>query len=236
MTAHYTNATNTTHRAVGGSSSRSDRRQAADPVGGYIAQFSKSLTLRLRSQRVNHHDIDDIVQTEATRLWLRYDAVTAKYPNAEVYAALRARKGQALTDHLRKQGTQRGTGAIVQKDQNTGAVVKGRTVISGDQAYTRDAFDPTARDEFTGSCFDRYAFEHPMFDSPDAFSERDELLEAALLKVSPRQRMLVLRVKVADDTVAEVAADLGITRETASRDLNAAMRAIAAELRQGTTD
>ena len=84
MTAHYTNATNTTHRAVGGSSSRSDRRQAADPVGGYIAQFSKSLTLRLRSQRVNHHDIDDIVQTEATRLWLRYDAVTAKIGRAHV--------------------------------------------------------------------------------------------------------------------------------------------------------
>ena len=73
-------------------------------------------------------------------------------------------------------------------------------------------------------------------DSPDAFSERDELLEAALLKVSPRQRMLVLRVKVAEDTVAEVAADLGITRETASRDLNAAMRAIAAELGLGTLD
>jgi RNA polymerase sigma factor (sigma-70 family) len=213
MTAHYTNAT-----------------KSADRVDGYIAKFRTTLTLRLRTQRVNGHDIADIVQSEATRLWVHFDDITARYPNPEIYAALRAQKGRALTDYMRKQGSQRGTGAIVKKDPTTGAVVKGRVVLAGEQPYRRDAYDPSARDEFTGSCFDRYAAQHPVFDDPADFIDGNEMLAAAMLKVSPRQRILLMRVICDRDKVGEVAAELGITRETASRDLSEAKRIVAAFL------
>lgn len=210
-TTHHSNAPAHRTRAV---------RPQTSAVERYILRFQRELAIRLAGRRIPRFDIDDIVQSESLRLYRRYQQIVAGYPSPAQYAAARARTGHAHTDFLRKQGAQRGTGAIVHRDAETNELHKGRTVISGDVFVS---IDGTTTDY---TYFDQYCDRDWSHDDPARAVIVDEMLQAALVQATDRQRALLKLVDGEGYTVAEAAVTFGITRETASRDLNAGRRSI----------
>jgi RNA polymerase sigma factor (sigma-70 family) len=185
----------------------------------YVVAFQRRLRVLLGRHRVI--DIDDVVQAESLALLGKLAAIIAAYPRPEIYAAVRARGGRAAIDYGRTESAQRGAGAIHKFDED-GHRLKGRQIVSGDGIHHdahRNHYDerPGTRGP-NGTYFDVHACLIP--DHGAQFAEQaamSEQLRQALLRATPEQRTVLLLVDGHGYTVTEVAAHLGVARETVSR-------------------
>ena len=194
----------------------------------YVVVFQRRLRALLGRHSVV--DIDDVVQAECLALLGKLAATVADYPRPETYAAVRARGGRAAIDYGRTESSQRGAGAVHQFDDE-GRRIKGRQIVNGDGVHhdaCHDHYDdrPGKRGA-KGTYFDVHAYRIP--DHGAEYADQavvSEQLRQALLRATPAQRTVLLLVDGYGYTVTEVAAYLGVARETVSRQRSKAYRAV----------
>jgi RNA polymerase sigma factor (sigma-70 family) len=200
----------------------------AHTPASYVVRFHDRLRVMLLG-RGDVNDIKDVVQTECLALLDGLDDTMAAYPNPYHFAAVRAQGGRAVIDHRRRESVQRGGGAhVYDKDGNR---VRGRDVLDGHDAYRDQRFDEyddrPGKGGLAGTYFEVYAARTP--DLATQFVEEvtvNDQLRQALLRATPVQRTVLLLIDGQGYTVTEAAAELGLARETVSRQRSKAYRAI----------
>lgn len=180
----------------------------------YAVTFRDTLTRMLRRTAITC-DIDDIVSREVVSLWSDIDAKMGKFPNPSVYAFVRAQGDRALIGFRRNEQVQRGEGAR-----------GGRTVVSIHQQAQRSGEKCDDASDLADTLFDHTS---PFANGLDVVADRlggDQMLFAALMQLTERQRTLLYLVDGHGYSVTAAADALGVARETASRDRHAAYRAM----------
>jgi RNA polymerase sigma factor (sigma-70 family) len=181
---------------------RLQRRLTTDLETAWLAEFQRCMTRNLRGAG-SYDTIDEVIGREMAKVHEHFDRINSRWTPAR-YARHRTRGAHAIVDLLRNDASQRGEGAR-----------RTRTITSLDAALLA-VFDGGDELSLYDVCGD---------DDPGYFTvETRELLAAALLGLSSRQREVVYLVDAIGHPVSDVAEQLGITRETASRALNAARR------------
>jgi RNA polymerase sigma factor (sigma-70 family) len=181
---------------------RLQRRLTTDLETAWLAEFQRCMTRNLRGAGA-YDTLDEVIGREMAKVHEHFDRINSRWTPA-LYARHRTRGAHAIVDLLRNDAAQRGEGAR-----------RTRTIASLDAALLA-AFDGGDELSLYDVCGD---------DDPGYFTvETRELLAAALLGLSSRQREVVYLVDAIGHPVSDVAEQLGITRETASRALNAARR------------
>ena len=208
------------------------RRRTRQPASTdhYLQELEQHLR-RLLSRACKQVDLDDIVQTELERVWSQIGDIMSRYPIAAVYASQRCRGRHAVIDYLRKQGAQKGTGALVRFDSNGTARAKGREVVNGHGAFNESGDSGSRHYHGAGhrgaTYFDVAALQQADAGA-DAFDRTVERLslDAALAQLSLDQRAAVHLVDELGYTVTEAAEIVHVARETACRRRGAAHAAV----------
>ena len=181
---------------------RTARWAADDAEVAWISEFQRCMARRLRGT-ASYDTIDEVIGREMLKVHEHFARIGHRWTAAR-YAQHRAAGARAIIDMLRTDGAQRGEGA-----RHT------RTVEALDAAF---ALVDSGDADYT--LHDLYGSD----DSGYADVDARDLLTAALLGLTPRQREVVYLVDGIGHPVTDVAASLGITRETASRALSVARR------------
>lgn len=181
---------------------RRARWSATDAEVAWISEFQRCMARHLRGT-AQYDVIDEVIGRESLKVHEHFHRIGERW-TAGRYARHRATGARALIDMLRADGAQRGEGA-----RHT------RTVDALDAAFML-----AGSGEADVTLHDLHGSDDGGYDTVDT---RD-LLTAALLGLSPRQREVVYLVDGIGYPVIDVAKSLGITRETASRALSAARK------------
>lgn len=163
----------------------------------YVITFERELRRRLRLARTAQ--LDDVVQHETLRLLERLGQKMGLYPQPEVYAAVRGSGRRAPIDYSRRESSR---GAL------------------GPRTVAADAHDPA---DGGPSTWDLLVYSSA---SGSDSVETADMLRAAMLRLSPDQREVLLLVDGYGYTVNEVAAMKKMARETISRKRTAAYRTL----------
>lgn len=183
---------------------------AADHTTAWIDALMRAVIRAVAGRRAA--DADDIGAAAVTQ-FLGNDAavraaIIARYPDAVVYGRIIAR--HAMVDHDRRQRVQRGEGARIFRDAS-GLTRPGRVATSGDATGADGApsvFDRTADNG--------PAVEEHVVDQLDALTQ----LAGLLHDFTDGDRDLLLRIDGHGQPIIDVAAAMGIRRETLSRRLS----------------
>jgi len=182
---------------------RHERRAFTGYATDWLAEFQRFMYRNLRGAG-SLDTVEEVVAREAAKVWEHFDHVIRHWTPAR-YARHRASGARAIVDLLRNDAAQRGEGA-----RHTRTIDSLDATVNG--AYDIDAltlYDVIGADD------DGYLA-----------IETRELLTAALLGLSARQREVLYLVDAIGHPVTEVAEHLRLTRESTSRALNAARRAV----------
>lgn len=196
------------------------RRNTDSNPNPYFEAFYAELSERVALNGVR--DVDDIVQLEGERVLQKLDRLVVRYPDPVIYARLRAKP--AIVDYLRREKSQRGEGCRARRDDR-GRLVKGRSVVSGDSRVDDEEDSPRLFDVIA----DQRATQHDAAD----LAETREMLERALLAVSPNEATVLYLAHGLQFRDGEIAEWLGVTRETVNRKKRGAVRRIRGGLGPG---
>jgi RNA polymerase sigma factor (sigma-70 family) len=173
--------------------------------GVYVSRFEQALRnwLFISGQYLN---AEEVIQTEVVKVLERFVAVQAAHPDPEAFGWSRAVSRHASIDWLRRDAVQAGRGAT-----NRRAVVDGNGSMSGEQ-QSRSWFDHLSLEAARAEAYDVAEMFH-----------RQEMVAAVLAGLSEEDRYLLEQVYLQNRSQSELAAELGVARETVNRRLQRAL-------------
>ena len=186
-----------------------DPAPAQPEVEAYAAEVQRQVLRRLgRRSDLSRFDADDIASDAVERFLAAPAVVMARYPEAHIYAAACA--GSRAEDRRRRERAQRSEGARLVEGAD-GAHVVARPVAA--LSTLLPSHGPT---ELGG------------YDNVDFITD----LRAALARLEPCDRQLVVHVELLGYSVTDAAFAVGMSRAHASRRHTRALAQLAAELQE----
>ena len=173
-------------------------------------------------------ELDDVVSTEVLRVAEGYERHLAKFPDPFLLAYVRGYKQRALWDWRRGQAVQRGAGANFSREVLPLAktylppTVKVKCQVSGKMV---NDFDRRKSNQIN-----HRAGEHDVARGPSVEAQaldpmiRQQLLATLTAGLSDTDRYIFEEVVGRGRKQAQVAAEVGLTRETVNRRLKEALR------------
>ena len=192
----------------------------------YVLAFERAIRAMLRGAPAD--ELDDVVSTEVLRVAEGYERHLAKFPDPFLLAYVRGYKQRALWDWRRGQAVQRGAGAKFSREVISLSKtylppkVKVQCQMTGDMVNDWDRRKPNQVDHRAG--------EEGVAKGPSVEAQaldpmiRQQLLATLTAGLSETDRYIFEEVVGRGRKQAQVAAEVGLTRETVNRRLNEALR------------
>ena len=192
----------------------------------YVLAFERAIRAMLRGAPAD--ELDDVVSTEVLRVAEGYEHYSVKFPDPVHLAYVRGEERRALWDWRRGQAVQRGAGArfgrevISLSKTYLPPKVKVQCQMTGDIVNDWDRRKPNQVDHRAG--------EEGVAKGPSVEAQaldpmiRQQLLATLTAGLSDTDRYIFEEVVGRGRKQAQVAAEVGLTRETVNRRLNEALR------------
>lgn len=198
---------------------RAERRRL-QRLEAYLGSVRAEL-IRLLSRTRSPFDADDVANHVCERLWAKIDFYAERYPSPVVFAA--AVLHNAVIDYDRTQNSQRGAGAHAVTHAD-GTMSTKRIVVSGDAARGEDEVAIWEFVPATGELPDDWVIA-----SLDAAAA-----VARVLVGLPESSREMLHLLAEGYTQSEVAAQMGVTRETVNRKVSQVRQTVRRVAEQAT--